>query len=129
MKLKTVKELGNYTDAEMSIYEKIKKTRTERNVKDMVMRLYDVPLFLVLFLGSIAISFVLSLFFILSVLQEYVFISLPVSITESIFLLSGLFILQMLPIFIFYLILFAFALTKQYAKKEIEIEKEIYKQE
>ena len=128
MKLKTVQEMGNFTDADMSIYEKVKSIKRNRNTKDLIYRAYDLPLFIGILFSSIAISFVISLFLLLNILTAYSPISFSLSLNDIALALSTLFILSMIPIFVFYLLLWSFAINKHYSKQDKDIEKEIYKE-
>jgi hypothetical protein len=128
MKLRTVQEIGNFTDADMSIYEKVKSIKRNRNTKDLIYRAYDLPLFIGILFSSIAISFVISLFLLLNILNAYSPVSFSLSLNDVVLALSTLFILSMIPIFVFYLLLWSFAINKHYSKQDKAIEKEIYKE-
>jgi ABC-type multidrug transport system fused ATPase/permease subunit len=128
MKLKTIKEMGNYTDAEMSIYEKIRTTRNKRNIKQLVHDFYQLPMFyLALFFSAIVSTFI-SLFLLIKINDM---LHLVDSLTfDTVYILLLLILaLNLLPLLIFCLFIVCLSVYHVGSVKEKEIEREIYKHE
>jgi len=128
MKLKTIKELGNYSEAEMSIYEKIRKTRNDRNLKDLVHNFYSLPIFYLIIFFSAIVSTFISLFLLIEI-NDMLGLITSISFNTVYTLLIFIFALNLLPILIFLLSIICMSIYGSYAKQEKQIEEEIYKKE
>jgi ABC-type multidrug transport system fused ATPase/permease subunit len=128
MKLKTIKELGNDSDAEMSKYEKIRKTRNDINLKDLVPNCYSLPIFYLLIFFSAIVSTFISLFLLIKI-NDMLGLITSIYFDTVYTLLAFIFVLNLLPILIFLLSILCMSIYGSYAKQEKQIEEEIYKKE
>lgn len=125
MKLKTIKEMGNFTDAEISIYEKVKHVRHERNKKELFYKFYSMPIFyLIIFFSAIVSSFI-SLFLLFQINKSFSLI-MSISFDTACMLLGFIFIINLFPIAIFLLSILCLGLYGEGASMQKEVEKEIY---
>lgn len=124
MKLKTLKEMG-VSDADVTIYDRIRKIRNDRNIKDLIRNFYDLPMFYFMLIASACISTLVSIWFSFMINKQ---LNLVTSITfdTSWLLICYIFLLNLLVIAIFIVSLFCMSIYHSGSIRKKDIEKEIY---
>jgi hypothetical protein len=125
MKLKTLKELG-ISEAEIQIYEKVRKTRNERNIKELIHNFYDLPIFYFIIFSSACVSTLFSIWFFITINNQLNLIK-SISFDTSWLLIAYLFALNGLTIVIFLISLFCVGVYHLGSIRKKQIEEEIYK--
>jgi hypothetical protein len=125
MKLKTLKELG-IIEAEIQIYEKVRKTRNERNIKELIHNFYDLPIFYFIIFSSACVSTLFSIWFFITINNQLNLIK-SISFDTSWLLIAYLFALNGLTIVIFLISLFCVGVYHLGSIRKKQIEEEIYK--
>jgi hypothetical protein len=125
MKLKTLKELG-ISEAEIQIYEKVRKTRNERNIKELIHNFYDLPIFYFIIFSSACVSTLFSIWFFITINNQLNLIK-SISFDTSWLLIAYLFALNGLTIVIFLISLFCVGVYHSGSIRKKQIEEEIYK--
>jgi hypothetical protein len=127
MKLKTLQELG-VSEADIQIYDKVRKTRNDRNKKDLIHGFYELPMFYLMIFASAIVSTFISIFFLIQINDRFKFIT-AISFDAVYELLVSIFILNLLPLLIFLLFALCLGTYQNGILKKKKIEEEIYKKE
>ena len=125
MKLKTIQEIGKFTDSEMETYNKVKDARLNRTKKDAIYNFADMPMALYIFFSCIAISGILIYTFLIFLTNAQVIIIYS-AFTEFQNMLL-LFIISAIPVMFTFMVLLAVELYKYKVERAENIKNEIYK--
>lgn len=125
MKLKTLKELGA-SEYEIETYEKIKSMRNNRNVKELILSYYNMPILFIAMFFSIAVSMIIDIYLLIRINSIHNFVT-EITFNDSLTIITLLFIINALPVAFMLISLVSVAIHEQYSKKIDDIKKEIYK--
>ena len=125
MKLKTIQEIGKFTDSEMEIYNKVKDVRLDRTKKDAIYTLADIPMSIYILFSCIAFSGILIYAFLIFLTNKQLIIIYS-AFTEFQNMLL-LFIISAIPVMFTFIVLLILALYSHKVERAESIKKEIYK--
>lgn len=129
MKLKTIKEIGKFTDMDIEIYNRVKSIKNKRAKLSFIHDSYSIPIVYFLCFGVIAISFIISGFFIYSYLMNdlhLIIIKPNITYNETIGLYFSLGVICAIPVIIFTIAEICIGCYARGKEQEKNIEDEIY---
>lgn len=124
MKLKTLKEMG-ISDADVTVYEKVRKIRNDRNIKDLIHNFYEMPIFYFMVFASACISTLVSIWF-LFVINKQLNLITSITFDTAWLMIAYIFLLNLVVIVIFLVSLFCLSIYYAGSIRKKDIEKEIY---